>query len=74
MRDRKETEKRWRTVPERTFSRYDGCDAYLPGSVVEWSGIEGLNHYGDGAGVLIYMNDTAEKSFDEISDWIEENL
>ena len=48
---------------------YGGWSASLPPEVHVWSGLSNLS-----PAHLIYLNDTAKKSFAEIADYIEEKL
>ena len=51
------------------FVFYGGWSSTLPDEVHKWSGLSNLSY-----GYLIYLNDTANKSFAEIADYIQEKL
>jgi hypothetical protein len=53
---------------------YDQKWHSLPKAVSKWADISASSATGTTCGILINMNDGGDRSFEEIADWIEENL
>lgn len=58
----------------RSVYYYDGRSSYPPKAVYEWSGLGGHTTANGPDMSLSVMNDSEDKTFSEIADWIEENL